>query len=270
MFLAQTTLLQAMAGELPLQCGQLTLAGRVCLVPQQPWIFTGSVRSNILFGAKMEEGRYREVTSACALDRDLSAWGAGDATMVGESGVALSGGQRARIALARAAYRADRTDVYLLDAPLSALDPAVARHVLTRCLIRLMLARGKAVVVATHRTELLEEADSVVAMKEGRVELTTFRRDDRDNSRSKEAEEEEGSKYDHFSSLEVTNAGVGDLKNPPLEMAKEAKAEGSISLSTYVKYFQSSESTLCLGLVVALGIVAQVLFCLVDVFIGRW
>ena len=75
-------------------------------MPQQPWIISGSVRSNILLGAPAaDEEEYRRVLSACALDHDLEQWPAGDATLVGERGVALSGGQRARIALARAAYR---------------------------------------------------------------------------------------------------------------------------------------------------------------------
>ena len=90
------------------------------------------MRQNILFGAPLEEERYQAVLTACALQHDLTLWPAGDRSLVGERGVSLSGGQRARVSLARAVYR--QADCYLLDDPLSAVDAHVGRHLFTQCI----------------------------------------------------------------------------------------------------------------------------------------
>lgn len=86
---------------------------------QEPWLFSGTVRSNILFGQSMNEERYWKVVKKCALERDFTLLPYGDNTIVGERGQSLSGGQKARISLARACYR--EAEIYLLDDPLSAV-----------------------------------------------------------------------------------------------------------------------------------------------------
>ena len=90
------------------------------------------MRANILFGEQFEEKRYWEVVEACALSHDFDQWEHGDATLVGERGVALSGGQKARVTLARACYRKSAT--YLLDDPLSAVDAHVGKHLFEKCI----------------------------------------------------------------------------------------------------------------------------------------
>ena len=67
--LFQSSLLSAVLGELPLSEGQVSVHGRIAYVSQQPWVFSGTVRSNILFGKKYEEDRYKEVIKACALEK---------------------------------------------------------------------------------------------------------------------------------------------------------------------------------------------------------
>lgn len=86
---------------------------------QEPWLFSGTVRSNILFGQPMNKERYNKVVRKCALERDFELFPYGDKTIVGERGQSLSGGQKARISLARACYR--EAAIYLLDDPLSAV-----------------------------------------------------------------------------------------------------------------------------------------------------
>ena len=66
--LFQSSLLRAVLGELPPRQGKVSVHGRIAYVSQQPWVFPGTVRSNILFGKKYEEDRYEEVIKACALE----------------------------------------------------------------------------------------------------------------------------------------------------------------------------------------------------------
>ena len=109
--------------ELPLESGSLDIQGKIAYASQEPWSFNSSVRNNILFGSPFVESRYEKVVNVCALERDFKLFPYGDKTLVGERGVSLSGGQKARLTLARALYQ--DADVYLLDDPLSAVDTAV-------------------------------------------------------------------------------------------------------------------------------------------------
>ena len=113
---------------------------------QEPCIFSDSVRNNILFGLPLDEERLREVVRVCQLEEDLTQLANGLDTKIGERGVNISGGQKARISLARACY--SEADIYLLDDPLSALDPHVAKRIFSEC-IRGYL-REKAVLLVTH------------------------------------------------------------------------------------------------------------------------
>ncbi|CAH4030899.1 unnamed protein product [Pieris brassicae] len=104
----KSTLLHMMLNELPCCSGSMTISGTVSYACQDPWLFVGSVRQNILFGQPFIKTRYMEICKVCALERDISLFPHGDKTIVGERGVSLSGGQRARINLARAIYKEDQ------------------------------------------------------------------------------------------------------------------------------------------------------------------
>ncbi len=103
----------------------------------------------------------------CALHHDFEQWDFGDATLVGERGIALSGGQRARIALARAMYHSSESDVFVMDDPFSAVDGATAHHIFHNC-IRTHL-REKTVIVSTYQHEFLPDADKIIVMEERQI-----------------------------------------------------------------------------------------------------
>lgn len=95
----------------------------------------GNFSTTLLFRSIFELNyifRYKEVIGVCALERDLKSLPYGDYTIIGERGVSLSGGQRARVNLARAIYR--HADIYLLDDPLSAVDTLVGKHIFDNCI----------------------------------------------------------------------------------------------------------------------------------------
>lgn len=125
----KSTILHTILGELETDSGELIVNGKVSYSCQEPFLFEGSVRQNILFTEKYDEQRYKEVIRVCALERDLQLLPYGDYQMIGERGASLSGGQRARVNLARAIYR--KADIYLLDDPLSAVDTLVGQVMFT-------------------------------------------------------------------------------------------------------------------------------------------
>ncbi|KAJ3417651.1 Multidrug resistance-associated protein 4 [Chytridiales sp. JEL 0842] len=139
---------------------------KVAYCAQGAYILSGTVRDNICFGQPFDSARFQNAVSMCALERDLGLWSHGDMTVIGERGLTLSGGQKARLALARAVY-AD-ADLYLLDDPLSAVDAAVGRHLFEKCLLGLR-NRGKTVILVTHQLQYVKRADKVAVMESGQI-----------------------------------------------------------------------------------------------------
>ncbi|KAJ2246220.1 hypothetical protein GGI13_005529, partial [Coemansia sp. RSA 455] len=111
----KTSLMLALCKEMEMTKGDGTVVGRVGYLEQSPWIMNATMRANILFGREFDEEYYWKVIHACALAQDLESWPDSDMTVIGERGINISGGQRARLALARTVY--SRADVYILDDP---------------------------------------------------------------------------------------------------------------------------------------------------------
>ena len=161
----KSSLLQAVLGEMACSHGKVGTAGSFAFTAQEPWIRNASLRDNILSNAPYDEERYKLALEACALAPDLEMLPAGDLSEIGEKGINLSGGQRHRVALARALY-AD-ADVYLLDDPLSAVDAHVGNHLFERCICGAMA--GKTRVLVTHQTQFADSADMIYVMDDGMV-----------------------------------------------------------------------------------------------------
>uniref|UniRef100_A0A8C7F6Y1 ATP-binding cassette sub-family B member 6 n=1 Tax=Oncorhynchus kisutch TaxID=8019 RepID=A0A8C7F6Y1_ONCKI len=164
----KSSLLAAITGELNRRGGDVYVQGRedgFGLAAQEPWIQHATVRDNILFGKDYNSSFYQAVVEACALTDDLNILPNGDRTEVGENGVTLSGGQKARLALARAVYM--EKDIFLLDDPLAAVDSDVAHHLMERCIMGIL--RSKTRILCTHRIEFVDKADVVILMDNGTI-----------------------------------------------------------------------------------------------------
>ncbi|KZT42309.1 P-loop containing nucleoside triphosphate hydrolase protein [Sistotremastrum suecicum HHB10207 ss-3] len=155
----KTSMLMALLGEMyyqplgPDSQWSLPREQGVAYAAQESWVLNETIRDNILFGAKYDKERFDKVIYQCALTRDLSLFEAGDLTEVGEKGITLSGGQKARLTLARAVYSSAQT--LLLDDVLSALDVHTARWVADKCLGGDLL-RGRTTILVTHNVLLVE------------------------------------------------------------------------------------------------------------------
>ncbi|KIJ32692.1 hypothetical protein M422DRAFT_52742 [Sphaerobolus stellatus SS14] len=150
----KTALLSALLGELHCITGKVHIDKRdhhIAYCGQAPWLEHATIKENILYGCSYDQDRYEQVLDVCALERDLLILPAGDQTEIGEKGVTLSGGQRARIALARAVY--SRAECLLLDDPLAAVDMHTANHIYDLCISGDLL-KGRTVILVTHHIAL--------------------------------------------------------------------------------------------------------------------
>ncbi|KAI0720942.1 ATP-binding cassette transporter [Cerioporus squamosus] len=149
---------------------QWVVQGVCAYVPQSAWIRNTSIKENILFDLPYVEERYRKTLEACALLSDLEILEDGDESEIGERGVTLSGGQKARVSLARAVY--SRAATLFLDDVLSAVDAHTAHHLYNNCL-KGDLMRGRTVILVSHHVQLCAPgAKYIVSLDNGRVQYS--------------------------------------------------------------------------------------------------
>ena len=185
----KSLLLAAILGEVELLSGQITaprsptheerhdnranrsnwiLPGQKAFVAQQPWLENASIKDNILFGLPLDEQRYKEVLSVCALEPDLKIMNDGDSTEIGANGINLSGGQKWRMTLARALY--SRAGVLILDDIFSAVDAHVGKHIFEKALTG-NICKGRTRILVTHHVGLVLPATKYeVHLGDGTVE----------------------------------------------------------------------------------------------------
>jgi len=159
----KSTLLQSILGESIKVSGDVEVHGSLAYTAQDPWIQNKILRDNIVCGRPFDAALYARTLDACGLTQDLRALAAGDDTEIGEKGINLSGGQKHRVALARAVYA--QADVYLLDDPLSAVDAHVGSHLFDKCINGVLSGRTR--VLVTHQLQFLAGADRILIVKGG-------------------------------------------------------------------------------------------------------
>jgi ABC-type multidrug transport system fused ATPase/permease subunit len=226
----KSALLLGLLGELVSEGGPVSTKGAITFVAQTPWIMSDSIRGNITCGLPFDEVRYQRAIQASALESDLANLPAGDRTEIGERGINLSGGQRQRVALARAVYGGG--DIFLLDDPLSALDPAVANQVFQNLICGELGATTRLLV--SHRLEFALRADRVIVIEDGRViESGTPRELSREGSRFSQLLGFHGQVSGTHHDLDSLHQPSGDGRQVEQEVAEEEEdvaAESFIAL----------------------------------------
>ncbi|KAI1710035.1 ABC transporter transmembrane region domain-containing protein [Ditylenchus destructor] len=173
----KSSLLAAIMGEMESITGQnstcVVLAKSIGYVPQQPWIQNKTLRGNVTFEKIYHEDYYQKTIEACALLDDIKLLAAGDLTEIGEKGINLSGGQKARVSLARAVYQ--QADLYILDDVLSAVDSHVGSHIFSQVIGPNGLLSRTTRIFALNSLTFLKDCDRIVVMHEGRIhEIGSF------------------------------------------------------------------------------------------------
>jgi len=290
----KSSLLSCILGEVPKISGTIKLCGTKAYVAQSPWIQSGKIEENILFGEEMDRERYETVLEACSLKKDLEILSFGDQTVIGERGINLSGGQKQRIQIARALYQ--DADIYLFDDPFSAVDAHTGSHLFKECLLGLL--GSKTVIYVTHQVEFLPAADLILVMKDGKI-TQAGKYNDILNSGSdfmelvgahKEAlsaldstvagslsekptfNEENGSTCGAQKSVKKEEAangqnGTDDMAGQKGQLVEEEEREkGRVGLSVYWKYITTAYG----GTLVPFILLSQVLFQVLQIGSNYW
>lgn len=264
----KSTLLLAMAGEISDISGDITFQGSLAYISQTPWVFSGTIRQNILFGLPYDETKYSKIIEACSLTEDFQMFPNGDHTVVGERGAVLSGGQRARVSLARAVYM--DADLYLLDDPLSAVDIKVGQHIFESCFLDPLVLGNKTRVLSTHQEEHMKVADEVIILQKGRVlekgsyielqkkgSLATVLdplhiKSNRDSESDLSSISKDKEKPDVMDKSATKGKHIKDLV-----ISEEDRTIGEVTLKTYWEYFRSGLHSLAIFSLFLLCVITQ-------------
>ncbi|CAK9105208.1 Multidrug resistance-associated protein 1 (ATP-binding cassette sub-family C member 1) (Glutathione-S-conjugate-translocating ATPase ABCC1) (Leukotriene C(4) transporter) (LTC4 transporter) [Durusdinium trenchii] len=237
----KTSLLSSILGSMFLEKGSFKLASNVAYIPQRPFVMSGTLIENVLMGQPMDRGRFNKVLHASALDVDLENLPDGKFTEIGERGQTLSGGQAARLSIARALYH--NADLLLIDDALAAVDPEVANNLFRRTVLGFLgrndslghdqATSRRSVLMTLNQLHLLPSFDHVIVLDGGRIveqgsyeELTA----DESSMLSSMLQGHESSSHEQGEETQVQKMGEGQLQEAsevkaPLDEAKSSAAK---------------------------------------------
>ena len=306
----KTSLLMALLGEMRLLDGKVFLPGgkgdrtelpidpatglmeSVAYCAQEAWLVNDSIMENIVFASQFDPKRYKAVIKACALGRDFEILASGDQTLVGEKGISLSGGQKQRISLARAVYSSSRH--LLLDDCLSAVDSHTAKHIFQEAL-RSPLMFNRTCILVTHNVALtVPAADRVIVLDNGKIavqgapddvaasgalgeELLRSRPSSKPNSQGisrvtsdLEERREEAANQEEDNGLVANQGAQQKTEEPHHARLAEAKAHGSIKMSTVKMYLKAMGSWYYWVVAAVVFIVQQLASVSTNIWIREW
>ncbi|KAJ2609007.1 ATP-binding cassette glutathione S-conjugate transporter ycf1 [Coemansia sp. RSA 1804] len=232
----KSSFVTALCGEMPISSGTGKVYGTIGYVEQKPTILDDTVRGNILMGREFDEKFFWQVIEACDLVKDIYSMPDGDQTEVGSYGLKLSGGQKARLALARALYT--RADVYIFDDLLSAVDSHVENHIVENVLSASGIIGNKTRILVTHATHLLPLSNKVISFSDGHAHITEQQPVETD---SLTVASDESSSSSSSSSNTGSSGGWG-MNGPDVDAAKSAKNFAKPQKSTMMSIQNSLDS----------------------------
>lgn len=170
----KSSFMASILNEMNLFQGQADVQGTVSYCAQTPWIQNLSLKQNILFAVSdtspEQEAAYERALTAAALASDIAILSHGDQTEIGERGINLSGGQKARVSLARAFFSAYRSQIYLLDDPFSAVDGNTGNHIFQQGVLQLLADKLRIIALNSHM-HLLKQFDRILVLEDGKIIL---------------------------------------------------------------------------------------------------
>lgn len=278
----KSALLGAILGELETQstADLVVVNGLVAYVSQTPWILNGTLRDNILFGNEFQEDTYNTILEASQLKSDIDKFPEKDYTLVGEKGVSLSGGQKARVSLARALYSG--ADIYIIDDVLSAVDNHVGKKLIQEVFVAGGVLSGKTIIFATNNVQVLSHSSSISYLEDGQIVEQASYKEGKANQGSKLQEllatdepEVEGKVIPTLKPISKVPTAVFDYN--PLERhfltykgkITEQTSKGRVLKSVYIGYLKAC-SVVPVSLVVILSVVTSGLRIGTDLWLKKW
>ncbi|KAL3282146.1 hypothetical protein HHI36_005341 [Cryptolaemus montrouzieri] len=273
----KSTLLKSILDEYILISGEIKFRGTVSYAAQIPWVFPGSLKQNIIFGQTFDETKYKKILEICCLDQDIKVLPRYDETILTDGGANLSGGQKARLNLARALYK--NSDIYLLDDCLASLDPHVTNYIFNKAVKEYLV--GKMCLLVTHKTKFLDQADNIVIMEKGtmrysgtydyipedflqKYEKTEFIDEDKMPILELDNIEEKMDEIDDSTAL-IENKGK-QREN----IYNESKNNGQVDFKVYNNYFNFGGGLIMVTSILFLHIICESSFALSEKFISEW
>ncbi|OMJ73848.1 hypothetical protein SteCoe_27361 [Stentor coeruleus] len=222
----KSTFLHSLLGELELTEGSLELPERVSYLSESPWLIADTVRENIIMGEIFNKQRYNEILEICCLNNDIKRFKNNDLSKIGDQGMTLSGGQKARIALARALYK--DSEIYLLDDPLSALDAKTGEIIIERIKGKFS---NKIVIITGNQAFIFQHVDKILTLSNGnQTFFGTY------------SQFLEFSKLGKFESMrqneEVINKDLDECVEDQDEFAELENVDSGFSLKTFYEFLK--------------------------------
>lgn len=246
----KSTLIAAIMSEMKLVGGKFGVKGSIAYASgMEPWILNSTLRDNVIFLKPYDPDKFAAVMRVCCLENDLALLPNRDLTEIGEKGINLSGGQKARVALARAVY--SDSDIYLLDDPLSSVDAHVGASIFSNCIKGYL--KGKTIVVATHMTQFIPQFDRVYLLVEGTIA----------RSGKIEISEESNGKP-----LHIQEAVQAESTDKLIE--DEDREFGSVNKSVYLSYFKYCGGAIMAIAAIAVMTIWQILTVASNIFLEKW
>lgn len=288
----KSSLLQAILNNMTVSTPRhtkLIVNGSISYVSQESWIQNTTVQNNILFFHKYDNDKYNKILNLCELKPDLDILVGGDLTEIGEKGVNLSGGQKARISIARAMYT-DK-DIFIFDDPISALDAHVGKNIMMNCIVNYL--KNKTRILVTHALQYVSHADRIVYLHEGEIKWSgTYKellvqpfyaefinkinsyqdkKEANNNANSKQVQKDNTSTSSTTASSSKAQGNKVNTTNQIKRITKdETKEVGKIDKKVFFAYFKYIGGVCLISLLLLSLLTWQVLKVGSDMFLGYW